>query len=376
MKQKIYIKNNDVDDPFDVLEYEIDLPNKTKVLCTEKYALDALALYSKSFGESFNLKSIDDGLTKAKVTEVTGNYAQVQLNEKFSTVIDLTKEKQEYLKYITAGLTLDLKVTKNKSDGYNVSFSGAINELKYKEILESIGQKVAYKATVKDLINGGYFLIIDGIEVFMPGSLAGMNKLSNFEEMIGKSIYVCPINYSDTFKKIVVSHREYLKSLKPEELSKVKYDVKYSGKITGCSGFGIFAEFNTTQLDQPLVLTGLIPLSEMDEETSIKFNKREFKDGDEIEFYVKFIADKDGNKIILTKHYINWDEVVERYKPNTKVSFNIIKIEGTVIFGAIDDSRLIGTITNYEGDIKVGDSINLMISKIDRASKKIFLKSL
>jgi ribosomal protein S1 len=338
--------------------------------------LDALKMYGLDIVGSYKMQSIESGLAKAKIIEVTGNSAIVELNEKYSTVIDLKREKQEYLKYITEGLTLDLKVTRGKKDEYSVSFSGAINDLKYREILESIGQKVAYKATVKDLINGGYYLVIDGIEVFMPGSLASMNKLSNFDEMIGKTIYVCPINYSDTFKKIVVSHREYLKSLKPEELTKVKYDVQYKGKITGCSGFGIFAEFNTTSLENPLVLTGLIPISEMDAETSDKFTKRVLKDGDEIDFYVKFIADKDGNKIILTKHYINWDEVVEKYKPNTKVTFNIIKIENGVIFGSIDSSRLIGTITNYEGDIKVGEAINLMISKIDRNSKKIFLKTL
>ena len=374
MKQTISLTNHQ--DPFNVTEIEVDLPLKTKVYCTEEYALEALKMYGIDVENSYKMKPIESGLSKAKITKIHGDVAHIELNEKYSTTIDLTREKREYLQYITEGSTIDLRVTRGKKDEYFASFSGAINELKYKEVLESIGQRVAYKATVKELINGGYYLIIDGIEVFMPGSLAGMNKLANFEEMIGKTIYVCPINYSDQFKKIVVSHREYLKSLKPEELSKVKYDVEYKGKITGCSGFGIFAEFNTTNFENPLVLTGLIPISEMDEVTTEKFNKRILKDGDELEFYVKFIADKDGNKIILTKHYINWDEVLEKYKPNTKVPFNIIKIENNVIFGSIDNTRLIGTINNYEGEVNVGEAINLMISKIDKASKKIFLKTL
>ena len=378
MKQKILVSRSTTD-PFDLEEFDIELPSKTKIYSQEPYVLEAIKMYG--LDSNFSMNDIENGLAKAKITEVKGNSAIVELNEKYSTVIDLKREKPEYVKYITEGLTIDLKVHKNKKDDYSVSFSGAVNDLKYKEILESIGQKVAYRALVKELVFGGYLMIIDGIEVFMPGSLASMNKLSNFEELVGKYIYVCCINYSDQSysgqsKKIVVSHREYLKSLKPEELSKVKYDVQYKGKITGCSNFGIFAEFNTTGLENPLVLTGLIPMSEMDEETLTKFNKKQFKDGEVLNFYAKFIADKEGNKIILTKHYINWDEIVEKYKPNTKVAFNIIKIENNVIFGSIDDTRLIGTITNYDNEVKVGDQVNLMISKIDRGSKKIFLKPL
>ena len=364
-------------DPFDYTEYEIDLPKGvTKIYSQEPYVLEAFEMYSKSFGDDFKMKPIENGLIKATISEVTGNSAIVQLNQKFSTVIDLKREKNEYLKYIAEGLSIDLKVHAGKKDDYSVSFGGAVNDLKYKEVLESIGQRVAYQGFIKELVAGGYSVIIDGIEVFMPGSLASMNKLSDFNVMVGKTVYVCPINYSDVFKKIVVSHREYLKCLKPEELSKVKYDVKYKGKVTGCANFGIFAEFNTTNLNNPLVLTGLIPLSEMDETTTDKFTKKQFKDGDEIEFYAKFISDKDGNKIILTKFYINWEEIVEKYKPDTVVKFNVIKVDGNIIFGSIDNTRLIGTIVNYEEPLKIGDSIELKISKLDIVSKKLFLKKL
>lgn len=369
--KKLKIKKNDFD--YDYINF--DLPNKTNVYCDEQYVVSDLEKYLKSFGDSFKSYEIEDGLNKVTISEIKGNTALVDLNQKYSTTIDLTKEKKEYLSYITEGVTLDLKLVKNKSDDtVTASFSNAVNEMKYREIYSSIGQKVAYMAHVKELINGGYFLNIDGIEVFMPGSLASMNKLSNFEALVGKKIYVCPVNYSDQFEKIVVSHREYLRTLKPIELEKVKYDVLYTGKITGTSGFGIFAEFNTTNLNDPLVLTGLIPSSEMDEITLKLFNSRQFKDGHEIQFYVKFISDKDGNKIILSKHYLNWDEIYEKYKPNTEVKFTVLKIENNVVFGSIDNTRLIGTIANYQEPLKIGDSIQLYMSKVDNENKRCFLK--
>lgn len=371
MNSKIKIKKDDFD--FDYIN--VDLPNKTYVYCDEPYALTDLEQYLNSFGEDFKTYELEDGLNKVTISEVHGNTAFVDLNQKYSTTIDLSKEKKEYLSYITEGVTLDLKLIKNKNDdSFTASFSNAVSEMNYREIYGSIGQKVAYMATVKELVNGGYFLNIDGVEVFMPGSLASMNKLSNFEALVGKKIYVCPVNYSDQFQKIVVSHRDYLRTLKPFELEKIKHDILYTGKITGTSGFGIFAEFNTTNLNDPLVLTGLIPSSEMDEVTLKLFNSRQFKDGQEIQFYVKFVSDREGNKIILSKHYLNWDEIYEKYKPNTEVKFTVLKIENNVVFGSIDDTRLIGTIANYQDPLKIGDNIQLFMSKVDNENKRCFLK--
>jgi ribosomal protein S1 len=370
MIQKIKIKNEHdiLDDKF----IEIEVDKKTKILSTEPYVKELYDLYLQ---KTPNYKEIDDNsITEGLITKVTDTQAIIQINEKYSTVLDLTKEKKEYIKYIQPNKIIDLKVTKNK-DSYNASFSSAVQDLKYKEIYDSINQKVAYLAKVKELTNGGYFLNIDGITVFMPGSLAGMNKLSNFEELLGKEIYVMPVNYSKQFKLIVVSHREYLKTLLPLELEKVKYDIEYTGRITGINKYGIFIEFNTeNNLENPFIITGLIPTSEMDKETKEKFEKKELKAGDYYKFYVKNIVNE--KKVILTKFYINWVEMIKKYKINTDVKCKVEKKQDNLLFLSIDDTRLMGTIHNYKGNVEIGDIIELQISKIDLKTKKIFLKKI
>jgi ribosomal protein S1 len=83
-----------------------------------------------------------------------------------------------------------------------------------------------------------------------------MNKLVNFESLIGKTIYVVPINYSKEKDYIVVSHREYLKALVPQEMEKLIIAQKYNGFVTGTSRHGVFVEFNGC-------LTGLIAKSDI-----------------------------------------------------------------------------------------------------------------
>ena len=168
---------------------------------------------------------------------------------------------------------------------------------------------MAYLAKVTELIHGGYFLTIDSVRVFMPGSLGGVNKLVNFEELLGQEIYVCPINYSKEKDFIVVSHRDYLRALIPSALDALDPGDHFGGFVTGTTKFGVFVEFNKC-------LTGLIHKTDLEDDTLDKFNNRTLKPGDEVDFTIKELAS--NNRIILTqKEFIPvidpWDTVSERY---------------------------------------------------------------
>ena len=100
----------------------------------------------------------------------------------------------------------------------------------------------------------------------MPGSLGGVNKLHDFNVLVGKELVVMPITYSRDKETIVVSHREYLRTLIPSAIEELKENIKDKvvGFVTGTTKFGIFAEFNQC-------LTGLIPKAELDESTQELF---------------------------------------------------------------------------------------------------------
>ena len=222
------------------------------------------------------------------------------------------------------------------------SYTEVVKHLKYREIFENIGKPIAFSAYVKQLIHGGYFLDIQGVEVFMPGSLGGVNKLVNFDSLLGQTI---------------------------------AGDGK-TGFITGTTKFGVFCEFDQC-------LTGLIHKSDLDDDTKELFDNRNLKPGDSIDFTVKEIT-KDKRIILTQKEFVPeidpWEDIKERYKIPSQVQGTIrkktkygmfIELEPKVVglLHVSDIPDYIDITTNKEGD-----TITVDLVKIDTESKKIFFK--
>ena len=124
-------------------------------------------------------------IVKGVVGRVGGRYAYVDIGWRESAIIDLNKESELYIDKFYVGSEIEI-LLKNVSLGtqtevIEASHTDVVKHLKYREIYENIGEPVAFPAYVRELIHGGYFLEIEGVEVFMPGSLGGVNKLVDFE---------------------------------------------------------------------------------------------------------------------------------------------------------------------------------------------------
>ena len=94
-------------------------------------------------------------------------------------------------KQLQKGTLVDVKVRRGNGGMMVASISDALDEVKAKEIMDAIGNKsVGFTARVKELIHGGYWVDVGGITCFMPGSLGGVNKLHDFNVLVGKEIVV------------------------------------------------------------------------------------------------------------------------------------------------------------------------------------------
>jgi small subunit ribosomal protein S1 len=348
--------------------------DKTKVFSKANYAQDLYELYS---GAPVQIEESKEGsIVQGKVVSINNNFAIVDINWREDAMIDLRKEDPEFLRYIQPGFPVEIIIEKignyRGSSSKNIigSYSKNILAKKKEELLDSIGKPVAYLGKVTELIHGGYFVEIDGIQCFMPGSLGGMNKLINFEDLIGKSFYVMVINYSKEKNYLVVSHREYLKTLVPEEISKLQMGVEYEGFVTGSSKHGIFAEFNSC-------LTGLISRNDILPENLDDFDNRRIRPGSSIKFFIKEVIDND--KIVLSQKPIliepsAWDDIEERYMVPSTVTGKIKKI---VQYGAFIElePKIVGLLhrshLNEDIELEVGQEIDVKITRIDKESKKV-----
>jgi small subunit ribosomal protein S1 len=342
------------------------------VYCRAPYAQELYELYN---GTLTNLKEpIEGTVLQGTVVSTSKDYAMVDVNWREDAVIELRKENQDFLKYIQPGFPVEILIEKvgGNQSKYPIiaSYSKNIVSKKRSEIMASIGEPIAYLGKVTELIHGGYFVEIEGISCFMPGSLGGMNKLINFEDLVGKLIYVVPINYSREKDYIVVSHREYLKALVPQEIDKLEIGKSYDGFITGTSKHGIFVEFNQC-------LTGLISRNDITTEKVDDFDNKKFKAGDPIQFFVREVIDND--KIVLTQKVIEpevsaWDDVENRYKIPSTVTGKVKKIVRYGVFVELEP-KIVGLLhkSHLEENIEleVGQEIDVKIIRIDKEGKKL-----
>jgi small subunit ribosomal protein S1 len=144
----------------------------------------------------------------------------------------------------------------------------------------------------------------------------------------------------------------------------------YKGTVTGTAKYGIFVEFDE-------IFTGLLHSSKMTEAMKDKFNKNEFKAGEEISFWIREItADK---KIILTDEdpSVRFAEIEEFKEKNI----------GVIKGGEVISVKPFGTLVKVEKDIvglisqkelklrkkkyNVGDKIYVTIEKVQ--NNKVFL---
>ena len=384
IEQEITIQLSD--DPFDTVTKKVMVPKGTKLMSTESYADDLMKLYELNDIEAKKLTMSEEAnnyITQGEIIHIKKEThiidgenvevkieALVDISRKSTAVCILQKEDKAIVDQLEVGMMVDIKVKNSKQGTLYASISDAMDEVKRQEIYNAIGNKtIGFTGKVKELIHGGYWVEVGGVQCFMPGSLGGLNKLPNFEAIVGKELIVMPITYSNEKKTIVVSHREYLRTMIPSAVETLRENIKdhITGFVTGTTKFGIFAEFNEC-------LTGLIPKNELDEDTLNKFEKRDIKAGDSINFWTKeVISDK---KIILSQlgpKIDLWDGADEKYKPMMITKGKVTKVTKYGAFVELEKgiSGLIHKTKLKNTELSKGDEIDVKIGSVNVSDRKI-----
>jgi small subunit ribosomal protein S1 len=349
--------------------------NKTKRKLTSEeltklgYDDNIIKLYNDTLGR-LNFTPRKDLIVQGYITEIKGNTAIIDINYTEEAYLELNKEDSKYLDYIVEDSEITVKIVNEpQKKGYiQVSFSAAVEKMKYDEIFDSINKNVAFNGYVDSLLPGGYLVKIDGIDTFMPGSLAGVNKLYDFNILLGQEVLVKAVNFERN--NIVVSHRDYLKTLIPGKIEQLREEkgVLLTGIVTGTTKYGVFCEFNDC-------LTGMILSSDLNEDLKERHSKNNIKAGESIEFYVKEIVS--NKKIILTQFLKSdpWSDITERYQIPSTVKGNIISIKQYGAFIRIEDD-VIGLLHQSEienRNLTEGQEIDVSITRIDKSTKKVYL---
>ena len=349
--------------------------NGDKVYSREPYAqelYDLMEGYSQEVKPVVNPGEIHEGI----IYSIDQTYITVDIGYRELVYVKFAKET-DVIQASSVGDETAVLITENKSTLMG-TISGGIKQKTFTDLRDAIEDgRTAWIGLVKNMIeNGGYVVDVQGINCFMPGSLAGINKLSDFSSIVGEEIYVVPVSFSADRGTIVVSHRKYLQALIPNAIKSLKESIEEEkeGKVTGTAKYGVFVEFDQC-------LTGMIHNNDLDEETMNKFKSREIKPGDDIKFKVKDIIS--NNKITLTqKDVVNinpWINISQRYNIPSTVEAVVKSRKDYGLFINIEEgvTGLLHISEIGEETMKLfgpGDKITVQITRIDESTMKVFLK--
>jgi predicted RNA-binding protein with RPS1 domain len=372
--------------------------NKNKCFSREPYAQQLFNTYVSN-SSNFVKKDLDKGdcVQVINMYSIKGDKVMLELAGNLSLDIDLSREKKfiQMFGYSTVnGFIESMKNEQYLKDFISVGIyayvieaeptlkisllQGHIKKIK-EEFMEQINSpSKAYVAKILDANKGGFFVEVQGVNAFMPGSLAAANKIIDFKSYVGKEVIVMIEDFLTDINSFIVSHKKYIEYVLPKKIAKLSLTSKYKGSITGTSKYGIFVEFEE-------IFTGLLHNSKMKEETFNKFNGNIYKPGDVIEFYINEIT-KD-NRIILTEEspeekktkFTNFIKENEGKMLQSKVSaimnFGIIVSVGD-IHGLIPNMQFKNKKTSIKNYV-VGDCINvkLLDFKDDKIMFELFIEN-
>lgn len=362
-----------------VVNRKVKTQDGSKVYCHEPYAQEAYNQFFDQIGDKDISKDLVSGNSyECRIVFSNDEYAIAETNGGQSVYIDLVKEMKDAKRLNITGIDFSIgaqihaTVRKVVSTYYGSVVEGFINNTRI-EFFEQISKEtLAYRAIIKSVNKGGYMVDVQGVECFLPGSLAAANKISDFDAYIGKSLFVMIDGYVQQKDIFVVSYKKYLQKIMDEKIQELDLTKKYKGYVTGTSEFGVFVEWED-------VYTGLIHKTEFENEVV-----KGFRPGDEIEFYIKEV--KDDNKLTLTfgepvektvKLYDMKKEIDER----GAIPFNatikhrrkngvLIELGGLGIMAVIPQARM----TRDHKSLKSGDKIEVEIYEVDPVMGKLFAK--
>lgn len=349
-----------------------------KVYSRESYAQELYDIM-QGFEINENIKSIVNvgEIHEGLIYGITADTITVDIGYRELIYVKAAKEPQEFRDVMVGDETAVL-ITNTDNVYISGSISGGVKQKIFTDLRDGVEKgDTAWVGKISHMIeNGGYIVNVQGIDCFMPGSLAGINKLADFESIVGQELYVVPVSFSATRGTIVVSHRKYLQALIPQEIDKIKNDMgsELIGNVTGTAKYGVFVEFNRC-------LTGMIHKNDLDEETFELFKKREINPGDEVKFKVKDIISH--TKITLTQktnQEINpWFDINTRYKIPAVVKAQVKAKKEYGLFVTIEEG-IVGLlhISELGEDVmnvfNPGDDITVKVTRIEEESQKVFLK--
>ncbi|MGM0532879.1 MAG: 30S ribosomal protein S1 [Campylobacterota bacterium] len=324
-----------------------------------------------------SLKGSQDQILDGVIAKIEDTQVLVDINQKLEAImnIDEIKDEEGELTY-KEGDKIDVVKTRQAGSRTFVSHKKAISKVRTKEFIAEYDDQNEYliEGKIVGKNKGGYVVEADGIEFFMPNSLAAFRKTA---KVVGRDVKAYVVKVDKEKNSIVISRKAYL-DRKDEEREDVIKEVMEKDVINGVvktiTSYGMFVDVGGVD--------GLVHYSEISHRGPVNAAKH-FEVGNEVE--VKAIAydpDKKHLSLSIKATIPNpWEEVKEEIDEGDTIKVTVSNIESYGAFvdlgNDIEGFLHVSEISWDRGRkdpkdyISIGDELDVEVIEIDSDKQRL-----
>jgi small subunit ribosomal protein S1 len=254
------------------------------------------------------------------------------------------------------------------------------------ELESAYAARVPVEGKVTGLNKGGLEVDVAGVRAFCPLSQIDRGFVQDPQELVGRSLAFVVTELRDGGKRVVLSRRAALEreaqARSAETLAKLSVGAVLRGSVTAVREFGAFVDLGGVE--------GLIPNAELSHDRGAKAEGL-LSPGDAVEVQVREIkegvVDKRGaktTKITLSLKALSADpwQSIESLAPVGKVvrgsvtrltDFGAFVRIAAGVEGLLHVSELGGKVAHPSAQLKIGDSLAVVVRSVDAGARKISL---
>lgn len=339
-----------------------------------------------SFADLFeeSLKGLKEGeVIKGTVVEIVQGNVYVDIGFKSEGIIPLAEFSgdREYAE-IKPGDSVEVFLVKQENkDGKPVLSRQRARGLKTWDVIEeALESSKPLEGRITNVVKGGFFVDIDGVRAFLPGSQVGLRPVRDMESLVGK-VYEFRILKAEKAKNnVIVSRRALLdeerQKSREETIGKINEGDQVKGIVKNITNYGAFIDVGGVD--------GLLHITDMSW-GRINHPNELLNVGDEVDVVIlKF--DREKMRLTLGMKQLTpdpWLVAAQKYAVGSKTTGKVVSLMDYGAFveleegfeGLVHISEMSWTkkIKHPSQVVNVGDTVEVMILDINRENRRISL---
>ncbi len=332
--------------------------------------------------ESRQQERQEGDVIKGKVVQITQDSVMVDIGYKSEGQAPLKEFlDKEGKPTVKVGDEITVMLNRCEDEGGYIGLSKAkADQIKvWDRIAEAGDTGKPVTGAITQRIKGGFYVNIDGITAFLPGSQVDLKPVRNPDSLIGEEFAFRVLKYNRRKNNVIVSRRSLLEDereeLKKTTLATIQEGNLVEGAVKNITDYGAFIDLGGVD--------GLVHLTDLSW-GKVTHPSQILKIGDKVTVKILKYNKEDGKISLGLKQTKQdpWLTAGSKYQAGSRVAGKVVNLTDYGAFveleegleGLVHISEMSWTKLKHPSQkVQVGDSVEVMVLDVDPAAKRISL---